>query len=478
MSKQVILIAAATAALALPLWCARGCATPGARALVSPSTGGRDGDEARFEPRDELDARAIEATSRVDLAPTTATTEDRGPSDAELRARLAETARAFLAHDEGRLRSELESLLAGPVVPRRVLALVEELALESGSLEEEGALLCASFACALEARGRSLAHEGRSFRAEFLDVLARLDPLTAEPFAEFAARLAVDGRPCIGAEWITTIARLRDERPEHAGTFDPLLQAILRSATALTAGRESMPELSDIVSNSNDPLTVQIALSVLVANDPENFVPVAERLFADSRRAPGLANAAVGALARHAPVDAAAASLAKLAREDHYAAFADFGGRAGAVEAAERRYNDLVASDADPRARKMLVSSMGSERPEVLLGIAQTDRSADVRGQALLTLTLRPMESNEVVRTLRGLHAARRGEHGLSTRASLPVAENVARNSRGSVRDEAIAFLRDVVADPSESAVDRRDAWDRLRSQAHPDEIAGLAPPP
>lgn len=432
-----------------------------------------------------LDPTRVEAAPAASIPSSTADAET-VPDDEALFARLRATARAFLEHEEARLANELEGLLAGPLVPRRVLALTESEHIVPGSLEAEGALLCLAFATAVEARGRSLALAGLDFRADFLDALARLDPDVGTPLAEFTARLRANGRPCIGVGWIERIERLRLQRPEHAVSFDPLLALLSEAAIDGALDEPQCRELARIVTSSNDALAVEAALSVLLAARPDEFVPVAERLFADSAAAADLRRAVVTAVARHAPVEAASQSLARLARDDQYGAFAALGARPGGLDAAGRRYSELASSDSDARARKMLVSSMGGERTDVLLGIARTETSDEVRGQALLTATLRPVTDPEVVRTLRDLHALRGGVatsegpggRGLSTTAAILVADNLLLNGQGAARADAVRFLCEIVSDAAANPADRRAAWDRLRASAGPDDLAGLQAPP
>ncbi len=399
-------------------------------------------------------------------------------TDLDLIERLRGTARAYLGHEERELEMNLESLLFVAATPRRVLRLVEDGRLARGTLEEHGAVLVIGFGAGSEARRSALTLDGRPFTREFLEALSRLDAERAAPLSEFAASLVVAGRPAVGPNWLPLITVLREQWPDHASNFDPLVRAILAGGAAVTSASDVQAELAAILSNSTDPLTIEAALAVLLATDPDGALLMAEDLHSRSKRAPAIAEAVVNAIARHAPVDAAAASLARLANGSQYGAFLRFGERPGALSAVEREYSALVAERASPIGRKLLVSAMGAEEPAVLLGIADTDPDAGVRHQAFLTLTLKPTATPEVMQTLRARHAARADPSaGMSTAAALRVAENLTLNGSPSVRDEAVRWFKEVVLDPSERLEDRQVAWKKLTARARAEEIAGLEAP-
>jgi hypothetical protein len=396
----------------------------------------------------------------------------------DLLERLRRTGRAWNEHDAAALESNLESLLHAPATPRRVLALVREGRLGAQSLEEQGAVLVIAFGAASETRRAELVLDGRPFTRDVLETLALLEAEPAEPIATFTASLVVEGKPAVGARWLGCIARLRDEVPEHAANFDPLLHAIFASGQAVPPDAESAALLAAILMRATDPLTVEAALAVLLATDAAGFLPLAEELHARSRSSPAIAAAILDAIARHAPVELAAQSLVRLASGSPYGAFRRLCERPGARTALEREYSALVAANANPNGRKMLVSALAAEPATVLLGIAETDPDASVRHQALLTLTLAPTDAPEVMATLRARHAARRDPRsGLSTRSGLSIAENLTLHGSPRVRADAVAWLKQVVTDPTESLEDRRLAWAKLQARARPDELAGLQPP-
>lgn len=399
-------------------------------------------------------------------------------SDDDLIERLRATARAFSDSDSRALERSLESLLFVAPTPRRVLALVRDGELALDSLESVGAMLVIGFGAASEVRRSTLTLAGKPFTREVLEALAVIEAEPAAPIARFAAGLVSEGRPAIGARWLPLIAVLRDQAPLHASNFDPLVHAILASSEEVGAAPEVMAELAGIVSHSTDALAVEAALAVLLATDPDTFLLVAEELHARSKRAPPIAQAVVNAIARHAPVEAGARSLARLANGSEYGAFFSLGERTGALEAVGREYSALVAARENAIGRKMLVSAMGAEEAPVLLGIAATDPDAGVRHQALLTATLRPTDALDVMRTVRAGHALRSdGTNGMSTRSALSVAENLLLNGAPGVRADAVWWLKEVVVDPTERMQDRELAWTKLKAQARAEEIAGLQEP-
>jgi hypothetical protein len=399
--------------------------------------------------------------------------------DDDLVLRLRAVQHAFVAQEMRAVESNVEFLLADPRTPRRVLAGLARGTWKSDAEAREGAILTTGFAVAHDAHSSTLAVRGRAFTADFLDALVEIPSPEAEQTAEFTAGLTDDGRPVVGVRWLTTILGLRERYADRAEVFDDLLEALLANPAEMKLAEDDLSALSIVASESRDPLAVQLALSVLLVSDPANFLPIAEEMHRAAKNDPRLSAAILRAIALHAPVDGAAASLARLADSSQYGEFARFGDRSGALHEAQNEYSRLIASDSNPKARKMLVSAMSKERPEVLIGIAETDPNASVRHQALLTVTQRPLEDDAVMRTLRSRHALRADPaNGITTRQSLSVAENIAIHSQGRVRDDAIAYLREVATDPGESGEDRHAAWARLKEHATPDELAGVTAPP
>ncbi len=398
--------------------------------------------------------------------------------DAALLGLLRAAGRAWSEGDTQALTGPLEALLSSPHTPRRVLEMLEQARLRSGSQEQQGAILAIGFGLAHAGRTGALALDGRPLTRDVLESLTRIEHEPGVALAQFASRLRAGDRLSVGAKWIATIVSLRERVPEHAENLEPFLRAILDGDESIEVPAEDLPALSLVVSTSNDPLAVEAALAVLVAGDPDLFIPIAEDLRAHSGGNRELRLAAVGAVAARAPVDAAAASMARMASSELYAQFAQLGSRDGGMEAAQKQYSALVAANSDPDARKMLVSAMGAEKTDVLVGIAQTDPDPTVRHQALLTASLQPLETDSVMRAVRAEHSARSNSGGgFSTHSGLMVAENVLLNGTGSARADAVDWLKQVVIDPGESLADRKNAWNKLRARGLPSEFAGIDEP-
>jgi hypothetical protein len=398
--------------------------------------------------------------------------------DADLLELLRAAGSAWKAGDIQSSASPLEALLSSPRTPRRVLAMLEEARLGAGSLEEQGAILAIGFGLAHANRTGALSLDGRPLARDVLEALTRIEREPGVGVAQFASSLRIGNELAVDARWVATIVSLRSRVPAHAENFEPFLRAILDRTSPIDMPEDDMAALAQVVASSNDALAVEVALSALVARDPATFIPIAEDLYAHSAANAALRAAAVAAIAARAPVDAAAESLARMADSDLYGQFMRLGEREGGIEAAQDKYSALIAANTSPQARKMLVSAMGTEQTEVLVGIAQTDPAAAVRHQALLTASLQPLESDTVMRTLRDQLAAHDGAgNGISTHDGLMVAQNVLLNGAGSARSDAVALLRQVVIDPRASMADRKDAWNQLRENGSPSDIAGIDEP-
>jgi len=423
---------------------------------------------------DEIEAVA----ARAETGTSVSQASDELRFDDDLIERLRALGRARAEGDMQAIAKHVESLLTAPTTPRRVLGFVRRGRLGPGTFEADGAVLAIAFAAASEVKRPALTLDGKPFTREFLENLGEFDLETGMPIANFAAGLQVGGRPAIGVRWLPLIAVLRDQFTEHAANFDPLVRAILSGGEVVEAAGDVAQELAMVLDTSTDPLTVKAALAILLATNAEAYLPVAEDICARSAAAPGLKSAIIEAVAGHAPVAAAAASLARIADSNAFIALLSFGARAGAADAAAREYSALLAEGTNVRGRRMLVSALSGEAEPVLIGIAETDPAPVVRQQALLTLTLRPTDSAASLATMRARHAARSDPaSGMTTVAALPVAGNLVRNGSPRVRAEAIQWFKNVVLDTSESLDDRTAAWTRLVSQARPEEIVGLERP-
>jgi hypothetical protein len=385
--------------------------------------------------------------------------------DEELVRQLRAVGRAFARGDARLVKDHVEMLLEARDTPHRVLERLAGGKLPGDEAARSGAVLFLGLVVARAGRGGGLA--GLDARAFTLDVLAALPELKApldKQLATVLASLEIEGRPAIGARYLVPIVELRTRRPDRALVFDPLLEALARNAQELVLLEAEMPALTQILSESSDPLVVRAVMSALIAADPQNFVPIAEDAFHKSRRNPVLYHEIAHAIASHAPIEMAVAVLPRLGTDTLYPEFNALGEREGALDAVENEYSRLMASDENPRGRKMLVAAMGRSSSGALLGIAETDPTDNVRVQALLTLTLQPAADDlAVMQAVRRARAAAGDPaRGFDTARQLMVLHNLAGSRKGTAKNDVIALLREIAASAEESIQDRRQAHEIL----------------
>jgi hypothetical protein len=339
---------------------------------------------------------------------------------AELAALLREAAQAWEAIDRPALERVLARLLADPARALAIAAWLQGPQAAQDPAACSGALL--ALEAALELFDQPAARdEGAALVRALLAGLPALDArLRPRLIAVLCAARSARG-PVFDARFLRDTLALRRAHPELAAELGPLLE----HAGESLGGPEQQADFRRLfLQESDDPALVKLALASLLATDPGTFLPLAEELYARAAQDPALRAAIAQAIAGSAPVAEAAAMLARLADDGQYAQFQTLGSRPGALDALAAEYDALLASGGNARGRKLLVSGMRAETSEVLLGIARLDPDANVRLQALLTLTIRgPVEAG-VVRELTALRAdgGRSGQGGLTTRSTLLVA--------------------------------------------------------
>jgi hypothetical protein len=152
-----------------------------------------------------------------------------------------------------------------------------------------------------------------------------------------------------------------------------------------------------------------------------------------------------------------------------YAQMFCLGSRPGGTDALVDEYNNLSMLDANAGIRQMLVAGMSSLGSDTLLGVARTDLDADVRGQALVTMT-----GFDQGATLEAIDILRRGHTeqadpnvGIPDHQILSAARNIAalaRDGGGPLLQESVGVMRDIALAPGTSSYDRNRALDNLRS--------------
>lgn len=181
------------------------------------------------------------------------------------------------------------------------------------------------------------------------------------------------------------------------------------------------------------------------------------------------------AIARHAPPEQAVELLLELHDPTQFGALAELANRPGAGVALRANYDRLVTTGTDPIGRRLLVAGMRGEDPTLLLDIAETDPSLEVRQQAFVTGTLRAGEDSRAVDMLRTAYRRRTDPTlGVPARGVVVAADNVVLNSRGPRRDAALALMEEIARDDASALSDRLFALRRLRPHVPAESIADL----
>ena len=391
----------------------------------------------------ETDARAT--TGSASDADDGEDPDDRA-LDPDLVTLLRAVARAHAESDVRMLESNLEALLRDP---RDALAVLERLGdggLRDDSAASQGAVITILAGVSLYNQPAwSGPLECREFLGRVIDALPEVPMPWLEQLVRGLVEARAGGRPILELAYLPRILSLRAEHPDLAPVISLLLEHVADELKE-TGGYEQLYSL--LLGETRDPTAVGISLSALLASQPEAFLQVAEERHSRAREDPELASAITQAIAASAPVDQAAGALARMTDGTQYLEFLTLGTREGALESLSSEYNALVAQGDHPQARTMLVTGMGAEREEVLLGIAATDLDPRVRAQAFLTGSLGRAVGPAFVRALREAHAGLgQGQGGIDPNASVAIAENVLRGSPGEPREAARTLLLEIAGD-------------------------------
>ena len=404
--------------------------------------------------------------------------------DAELRAALAHLA-SVLNDDGPELEAALLPLLRDPRTAQRVLALLVsgELSVDPEALnaEELGAVAAVFYAFELyNSDDADLAWmvagvDGRAFGSELLAAL----PSIAEPARGWLAgrlsQASVDGRFVLDPSWLHEILALRRAHPELREMYGSLLENM--GAGLGESERQSFYAL--FLTESDDPTLVKVALSQLLAGGrPETYLVWAAELWAQSEAAPEMRSGIAQAVATAAPPELAARFLGGVAETGMYGAFHALGARENGTEALVDEYDRLVTSNLSATARRMVISGMSSAGEAPLLGIARTDPDAQVRGQALVTMSLTQQSlTSASIEALRTGYSERDDPHvGVPLEWTTLAAANMVRSGGDTgLRTQALALLRDIAEDTSLAATQRRRALDSLSPWVDPELRAAIA---
>ena len=416
--------------------------------------------EPQRAPRDEgLELAALAA--REELAPAAPAAET--PEEAlDLIALLREVAVAFAGQDAGALQVPLQKIAGQPARCEEVLLLLEKGGLRGDELASAGSVITLGVVVSLySSPQRPAGADGHAFTVEVLEGLARVEPPEQLDLAQRLIEARVGEHFVLDLTYLPKILELRTRYPEQAELYSSLL---VHMAENLAEGRGLEEFRALFLTQGQDPTAVQLSLSALLRTDAASWLPLAEELFANASGNSALRAAITSAIATSAPVELASSALARLAGPSMYDSFAVLGLREGGCEALAARYSELVSSDGNPLARRMLVSGLRNEGEPVLVGIAATDPDPSVRSQALLTSSLARPSGPALLDQLETLHGQRADPaHGISTQHAVLVAGNVLINSGDVERERTRDFLLRIAGDSSESDADRLSALRTLK---------------
>jgi hypothetical protein len=419
--------------------------------------------ESTFEIEPDLERGATTAerssTAASDLPPVV-----RGYSfpDAQLIELLRATATAHAGGQLELLKQDLEELLGDGGTPLQVLELLKGGNLAQDPLAIRGGILLLGVAIQRYNAGDAiLGVDGRAFLLAVLDALPDIHPPEQGELIAQIVRARIRGLPVLDLSYLPKILELRRLHPDQARIYSALLENI---GEELGSGDAYEQFYALFVNDTSDPMAVRVSLSALLRSKGSAFIPLAEEMFAGAKGNSALRHAITQAIATSAPVPDAVKSMTRLADSSQLPEFLTLGARPGAVEALGTQYNDLVASDANPIARRMLVSAMSGETEAGMLGIATTDPDSAVRLQALLTLTVEHPVSGQALDTLIQSHDNRGDPRsGLPTYGAVWAAGNIMRHSGGAERDRAQKFLMQIAYDSMLSDADRLSAVANLK---------------
>ena len=206
---------------------------------------------------------------------------------------------------------------------------------------------------------------------------------------------------------------------------------------------------------------MRVALSRLLKDDPAHWFGVASEWYERADSIPMRA-AIASAVAAAAPTRDAARFLARAASPLLHAQAAILAARDGGMDSLSDEYEARLSVGDDPAARRALVSGLARDS-DLCLGIARTDPDRGVRGQALLSATVRS-SSREALDVIEAAwHAADDERYGVAPRHLVWSAANAVSRVEPELRTEAVELLRSLASDPALPNEVRSDACARLR---------------
>lgn len=391
--------------------------------------------------------RALEEIAALDLG-------DRTASEPVLRPWLYDPSQAREALRllmDGGLKTDPDRLSKGEIGAIRLVWLAV------------GAYADASFRAELEEAGQRI--DPRAFDEEVLRGLASIQEPAATTLTSVLAGLRSGDEQVIGRSYVELLRVLIASYPDREALYSIFLQRM---------GEDEPLEFDlQFLGLDEDPAVLKARL---VASFEKADAAQALQLLqwiedAYGRADPELQLQLAQAVAAAAPVSRAASFLSERASQFMYSQFFVLGMRDGAQEALGRQYNDLLVTGAKGDARKMIVSGLAGSGFDVLAGIAETDPSEQVRGQALLTAMAAPdfRASASFLQRLRDGHAALGTPTGIPPYATISVAEGLLRHAtrdgNGELADATVQLLRELAADPKVPAYQKKAIPDLVRDR-------------
>lgn len=381
-----------------------------------------------------------------------------------------------LGPPDPRLGARLAALLEWPSRAERTLQLVQGPRLTGGnqtlSLPERGAVLALGFAAATYGRpGADAPPAVRSvdrmaFVTGLIEALPRMRPAVANRLVSLMERLRLGERPVIGPAFLQVLLDCRSRNPG----IRPMLDTLLEECTAELPQGELDALAQLFVHRMEDPTMVRVAFTELLkGEDGAVFLQLASQRMGDETIPAGVRGAIVEAVAQVAPVEAAVDAIVEYLEPSSADVMIQLASREGGTEALIEAYAQRLGPSGSAEERRCLL--IGLERGgqgELLLDIAQTDPSQEVRGQALISLTLDPDAAS--AETLEALVVGRSRPSdpflGLGVADATIALSNLALHSHRTgdlaLADRAIEELKQIARSPQLPVAERRRALRKL----------------
>lgn len=452
---------------------------------ASNSAHGSDG-----EPSDRAATTLVSADDTAERSALDATAQDDAPPpDPELANLGLEERLAAIARLEGeilqqgasearvrRLEALLEPLLASP--PTLLLVLDNLVAGKWRSTAPDAATLdiveyggCRALYWGLVSfhNPRSRFHDADQGRALFVTILTDLPALDGKllsTLVEQLLRSEVEGKPLV-ALYTAEILELRAFFREHRELFSKLFARLGDSMTPEERDRFFTIYLSE----TSDPLILGTALrNLLQGANPDWALSLAEALFDDPTTSPEVRNAIVQALVDglQDPFKVADFLVERIDQTRGLpGAWLTLARKEGGFNAVEAAYNQLAGSNANAKARELLVASMrnaSASELERIADIAFQDPSPSVRGQALMSMTSAPNWA-ATQKSMDDLRSAFAGgvDPARAAWSAGNIAKKAAKTGAVDLRDDATSFLEELVHDGSLPDAARHAALEELK---------------